>query len=83
MKLFKPDAWTGTHIFGSFFLACLLQHFMSPIAAAGYALLLGFCWEIIVDIVKFDPFNLHPDPRGGDWGDIIADAVGCALSIWI
>ncbi len=82
MKFLPPDAWTGTHLFGSFFLSRLLMQVIhEPGLAAGAALLLGVVWEIVVDEYRFNVFN--PDPRGGDWGDIIADAVGCALSLWI
>ena len=73
MKIFKPDAWSGTHLFGSFFLARVLQLWLDPVMAFCAAVALGVLWECVDQIVR----------RSGDWGDVAFDALGAGMAIWI
>ena len=82
VRLFRPDAWTGTHLFGSFFLSCLCQHFIpSHLEAACLAFSFGLLWECMDE--GFGKTWAIFDPRGMDLGDAIADGIGAFAAIWI
>ena len=81
MGWFKLDWHTPTHLLGSFFLVHLLQFFgLSLIVSIGVAFTLGVIWEIL-DEEFYGKWIF--DKRGGDFTDIIVDAIGCILAIWI
>ena len=85
----RPDAWSGTHLFGSFTLAIALMT-LFPIREIFDACLIAFCfgllWECL-DQVNLLWWNVDfPfDSRGGSGLDIIFDFIGCAgagLCLW-
>lgn len=84
MKFQRLDSWSFVHIFGSFFLVKLILH-LNPVVwqAALIAFGLGLCWE------GFDQFFgkgcgvVWFDSRGFDGSDVLMDALGCALALWI
>ena len=77
----KFDFWSFVHFFGSFFLAHLLMAFWGflgiPVAFG-----LGILYELICDGLLSKEIKFF-DGNGGSWSDVIADFVGCVLSIFI
>ncbi len=85
MKFMRPDAWTGTHLFGSFFLVHFLQYFsdntITEILLPYFLVfLIGLAWELL-SVIYPGGLKKMLDPRGGDWGDIIANSIGILLAI--
>ena len=80
MHIFKPDAWSGWHCFGSAFGALALQHYGIP-SPFLTMFALGVAWEL------GDQFGRRwfswLDSRGYDLGDIICDGIGILLALSI
>lgn len=81
INFFKLDWHTPTHLFGSFFLVHLFMFFgMGVVISVVFAFVLGALWEVLDEVFKGE---LIFDPRGGDMTDIIINALGCILAIWV
>ena len=79
----QPDAHTGSHLFGSFFLVYLVMRFRIPRKyAVVISITLGFCHELMDEFHGSFLPNFF-DPRGGDWGDILVDIIGAAMALFI
>lgn len=87
MKFYRPDWHTFTHILGSFFLVALFLKFgCSTWNAIFFAFALGIVWEALDEFtrnVELEWIRKIFDPRGGDIGDLIADAIGILLAYFI
>ncbi|OHD23382.1 MAG: hypothetical protein A2Y38_18980 [Spirochaetes bacterium GWB1_59_5] len=85
MHLLRPDAWSLTHCFGSFYLVIFLHHFGLALASAvPLVLVLGIVWEVLDDWFGLRLGGLfYYDKRGFDVSDILFDAAGCALAWWL
>jgi len=81
MGFYKLDYHSLNHLFGSFFLVHLGLFFgLDMIPAVSIAFTLGVLWEYM-DSMFAGKFIF--DSRGGDFIDIIVDAIGCTLAVWI
>ena len=91
MRLMRPDWHSCTHLFGSYFLVGLF-YLLSVKLSLGYSLFtctliaffLGVIWEALDELFA-GVSNIQKawifDPRGGDWGDLVADLIGCGLGM--
>lgn len=79
------DCWSGWHLFGSFFLVCLIESLYSctVVDAAKGAFALGVIWECLDDWLGKRSGIKGFDSRGFSFMDIACDFVGCALAIII
>jgi len=86
MNFYPYDPYTLVHLFGSFFLVKLFTKLINGvdrsvlIVCALLAWICGLGWEGLDELYAG---RLWFDPRGGDWADVIADLVGCALAMFI
>jgi len=93
----RPDAWSGTHLFGSFALAIALMTLSLSrgiFDACLVAFCFGFLWELndgrhkkwrLKHPAKWLWFDSIFDPRGFSWLDLVMDFIGCAgagLCLW-
>jgi len=82
----KIDAWSGTHLFGSFTLTILFALIFTAFDACILAFCLGYLWELNDN--RHEKYRqkhsaAHPkldslfDPRGFSWMDLLLDLIGC------
>ena len=76
MNLLKPDAWSLTHCFGSFYLVAFLHHFgVAVVSAVPAVMIAGILLASFIAVVFL--------PRRRFLMDILFDAGGCALAWWL
>jgi len=82
VQFLKPDSWSGTHLFGSFFLCkCLIFLGLGVYQASLTALSLGIIWECLDEMFGKGCGVVWFDSRGYDSSDVLCDAIGCGLAL--
>ena len=85
--IYKMDHWFWSHLFGSYLFARLLIFCGIPHwKALLLAMLGGIFYEFLDATLGFKKKKFYLwqfDERGGDFRDILANAIGVSLAIWI